>query len=143
MPIVWSCDELGALRVKGLSVVVVFGVSSGVVRKERRVVCMSIRVNVKENVLRFLRHESVEVDDRTDNQSLHDSMRDPAVRVYGHRGTIHGTELLNVVLDADGAVAAVWFRCQQLPFDVSGGKSAAVHPDSMLPRLVAVEVIDR
>ena len=39
--------------------------------------------------------------------------------IYGHDGTIHGTQLLNVEVDAKtGEVVSVWFRCCALPFDV-------------------------
>lgn len=37
-------------------------------------------------------------------------------RFYGRNGTIHGTEQLDVEIDAQGLVVAVWFRCQPLPF---------------------------
>lgn len=37
-------------------------------------------------------------------------------RIYGD-DTIHGTKLLNVEVDSNGRVVAVWFRCQPLPFD--------------------------
>ena len=39
--------------------------------------------------------------------------------IYGNEGTIHGTQLLNVEVDADGNVVSVWFRCCALPFDVT------------------------
>lgn len=37
-------------------------------------------------------------------------------KVYGHRGAIHQTEHVDVEVDADGKVVAVWFRCMHLPF---------------------------
>lgn len=37
-------------------------------------------------------------------------------RFYGLNGTIHGTTHLDVEVDAEGKVRAVWFRCQLLPF---------------------------
>lgn len=81
------------------------------------------------------------------NHTLHDAMRDPAVRVYGHSGTIHSSEQLDIEVNANGTVVAVWFRCQQLPFEQSyanGSRAAnAKVPNPRLPRLVAVEVIDR
>jgi len=39
-------------------------------------------------------------------------------RLYGHDGTIHRTEYVNVET-YNGKVVAVWFRCQALPFDQS------------------------
>lgn len=36
--------------------------------------------------------------------------------VYGNRGTIHHTEHLDVEVDKNGKVVAVWFRCALLPF---------------------------
>lgn len=38
---------------------------------------------------------------------------------YGGNGTIHDTGHLDVVLDEDGNVTAVWFRCRPLPFKQS------------------------
>lgn len=43
-------------------------------------------------------------------------------RYYGDGGTIHGSTVLDVETDVDGAVVAVWFRCQMLPF-----KQARIH----------------
>lgn len=84
--------------------------------------------------------------DANPNHTLHDAMRDPSVRVYGHGGTIHDTEKLDVEVNANGTVVAVWFRCQQLPFEQSfAQQSRAANvkvPNVKLPRLVAVEVID-
>lgn len=39
--------------------------------------------------------------------------------IYGHTGTIHGTQKLNVEIDERGGVVSVWFRCCALPFDVT------------------------
>lgn len=39
--------------------------------------------------------------------------------IYGHNGTIHGTQNLNVEVDHKGNVVSVWFRCCALPFDVT------------------------
>lgn len=86
-------------------------------------------------------HPLVAVDPRTDNHSLHDAMRDPAVRVYGHRATIHSSEQLDICLNTAGDVVQVWFRCQQLPFSVSSIRRDD-EGNPILPRLVAVEVID-
>lgn len=35
---------------------------------------------------------------------------------YGGNGTIHDTGHIDVVLDEDGNVSALWFRCAVLPF---------------------------
>ena len=37
-------------------------------------------------------------------------------RTYGHDGTVHRNESLDVEVDENGVVVAVWFRCQPLPF---------------------------
>jgi hypothetical protein len=37
--------------------------------------------------------------------------------IYGHRGTIHGTQFLHVEVDKKGRVVSVWFRCCALPFE--------------------------
>jgi hypothetical protein len=39
--------------------------------------------------------------------------------IYGHDGTIHGTQHLDVEVDEYGVVVSVWFRCCALPFDVT------------------------
>ena len=39
--------------------------------------------------------------------------------IYGHDGTIHGTQHLHVEVDKKGRVVAVWFRCCALPFEVN------------------------
>lgn len=35
--------------------------------------------------------------------------------IYGHNGTIHGTQYLDIEV-RNGEVVAVWFRCCMLPF---------------------------
>ena len=86
-------------------------------------------------------------DQRSANQRVHDGMRDPQTRVYGHAGTINGSEQLNVEVTAAGEVVAVWFRCQQLPFRqgfADGTRASSMRETSRhAPRLVAVEVIDQ
>lgn len=37
-------------------------------------------------------------------------------RFYGDGGTIHHSNHVDVETDAGGAVVAVWFRCQPIPF---------------------------
>ncbi len=39
--------------------------------------------------------------------------------IYGHDGTIHGSQKLNIEIDKRGGVVSVWFRCCALPFDVT------------------------
>jgi hypothetical protein len=39
--------------------------------------------------------------------------------IYGHKGTIHGTQKLNIEIDKHGGIVSVWFRCCALPFDVT------------------------
>ena len=38
---------------------------------------------------------------------------------YGGDGTIHQTGHVDVQLNKDGEVVAVWFRCRMLPFEES------------------------
>jgi hypothetical protein len=65
-------------------------------------------------------------------------------RYYGGDLTIHRTTALDVELH-DGRVVAVWFRCQQLPFnqidvnEVRAGEMAHVTADVMIN---GVEVVD-
>ncbi len=39
--------------------------------------------------------------------------------IYGHDRTIHRTKYVDVEVDKDGRVVAVWFRCMVLPFEQS------------------------
>jgi hypothetical protein len=39
--------------------------------------------------------------------------------IYGHDGTIHGTQKLNIEIDKRGGIVYVWFRCTALPFDIT------------------------
>lgn len=64
-------------------------------------------------------------------------------RTYGWNGTVHASELLNIQLGPDGKPIAVWFRCQMLPFDVSHVNQPRGVENQSLPRIMAVEVIDR
>jgi hypothetical protein len=69
------------------------------------------------------------------------------VRIYGDNRTIHRNESLDVEVDEDGKVVAVWFRCQALPFvqcNALPGRAEEMkrmyeHP---MPRIVNVGVID-
>ena len=37
-------------------------------------------------------------------------------RYYGDGGTIHSTSHIDVEVDSNGDVVALWYRCMQLPF---------------------------
>ncbi len=41
------------------------------------------------------------------------------LQTYGHDGTIHDSEHIDVEVDNTGRVVAVWFRCMALPFTQS------------------------
>ena len=43
---------------------------------------------------------------------------------YGGTGTIHSTGTVDVQLNKDGDVVAVWFRCRMLPFTQSSTYTA-------------------
>jgi hypothetical protein len=43
----------------------------------------------------------------------------PQADFYGGDGTIHQTGHVDVQLNKDGDVVAVWFRCRMLPFEQS------------------------
>jgi hypothetical protein len=48
---------------------------------------------------------------------MSDEPQDPTgLRYYGSDMTIHQTTGVDVEVDKDGKVVAVWFRCQPLPF---------------------------
>jgi hypothetical protein len=56
--------------------------------------------------------------------------------IYGHDGTIHGTQKLNIEVDRDGNVVSVWFRCMALPFDVTKvSTDRAVEMEQMSKRI--------
>lgn len=66
-------------------------------------------------------------------------------RYYGDGGTIHGSTWLDVEVDGDGQVVAVWFRCQMLPWRVfrRTGGDGRYGPEDMSPcQLTGVEVRD-
>ena len=64
--------------------------------------------------------------------------------IYGHNRTIHNTRHLDVQLDKEGNVAAVWYRCLMLPFCVS--EFPVDNADSLRamksPGILAIEVTD-
>lgn len=83
-------------------------------------------------------------------RELERSREELGTRTYGFYGTVHSTEHLSVEVDQQGQVVAVWFRCQALPFKQSPANTARstemnrMYGDgSTMPRLIAVEVIDR
>jgi hypothetical protein len=56
--------------------------------------------------------------------------------IYGHDGTIHKTQKLNIEIDKRGGVVSVWFRCMALPFDVTVvGEDRAVEMAHMSDRI--------
>lgn len=72
--------------------------------------------------------------------SVDDSIPDRGRR-YGGAQTIHNTGTVDVVLDDDGHVIEVWFRCQMLAFRVSQPKGRPAY-EGAGARLVAVELED-
>lgn len=65
-------------------------------------------------------------------------------RYYGDGGTIHAATRLDVET-YNGAVVAVWFRCQQLPFsqtEATAQRATQMQAMSGLPLLTGVEVLD-
>lgn len=64
------------------------------------------------------------------------------IRFYGGHKTVHGSRHLDIVME-DNKVTEVWFRCQQLPFEVSspkGHKAYGITKD--LPAIFGIELID-
>jgi hypothetical protein len=61
--------------------------------------------------------------------------------IYGHDGTIHKTRYLDVEVDDDGRVVAVWFRCLMLPFkQVTGDGRLKWRGADQLPDILAIHV---
>lgn len=51
--------------------------------------------------------------------------------IYGHDKTIHQTNHLDVEVDENGQVVAVWFRCIMLPFkQAEADENRAFHRES-------------
>lgn len=67
---------------------------------------------------------------------------------YGDGGTIHGTTHLDVEVDVDGVVVAVWYRCRQLPFvqvlvnNQRAEEMRGVREEGALPKLTGVHLLD-
>lgn len=63
--------------------------------------------------------------------------------IYGHNRTIHNTRHLDIQLDTEGNVAAVWYRCLMLPFQVSEFRmNPTKFREAKLPGILAIEVTD-
>ena len=58
-------------------------------------------------------------------------------RFYGDGGTIHSTGHLDVEVDDNGVVVAVWYRCLTLPFVQHKSRGFADNPHS---RITGVEI---
>lgn len=61
---------------------------------------------------------------------------------YGTGNTIHQTGTIDVQLDQDGEVCAVWFRCRSLPFTVSrvGGRHEKIQPALAIEEITYVDL---
>ena len=68
--------------------------------------------------------------------------------IYGHEGTIHQTNEVNVELDKHGRVVSVWFRCAPLPFtqervdDARAQELDRLYADMEPHKIVAIEFKD-
>ena len=64
--------------------------------------------------------------------------------LYGNDNTIHRTEHVEVEVDDDGSVVAVWFRCIQLAFtqhQAGDSRAAEMRPVNGV-KITAVQVSD-
>jgi hypothetical protein len=62
---------------------------------------------------------------------------------YGGDRTIHANTAVDVVMNDHGVVTEVWFRCMQLPFQVSSPKGRPAYGMSHgLPKLTGVQLSD-
>ena len=69
-------------------------------------------------------------------------------RSYGWSDTIHRNNSLDVEVDKNGVVVAVWFRCQLLPFvqanvDDERAEEMTNMGEYALPKLLAVDLEDQ
>ena len=71
--------------------------------------------------------------------TVDDGMPDRGVR-YGGAQTIHNTGTVDVVLDGEGTVTEVWFRCSMLAARVSQPKGHTSYEVQGKP-VVAVELV--
>lgn len=88
---------------------------------------------------RKAKHSGAPLSDYERKQAVH-----APDRFYGSGGTIHPTEHLDVEV-CDGLVVGVWFRCQQLPYQVTRVQrdEVPVHfRAEQLPKLKGVVVRD-
>lgn len=71
--------------------------------------------------------------------SIDDGVASKGIR-YGGDNTIHNTGTIDIVMNEDGLVTEVWFRCHMLPFKVSQPKGLTVYQntDDSSP-IVAIE----
>lgn len=63
--------------------------------------------------------------------------------VYGHDQTFHRTTHLDVEVDSQGHVVAVWFRCLMLPFEehrVDAARATEMRRVQELPSIHAIHV---
>jgi len=66
------------------------------------------------------------------------------VRFYGDGNTIHSTGHLDVET-SNGAVVAVWFRCQTLPFkqvEVDAHRAEHMREIVFLPKIAGLDLVD-
>ncbi len=71
------------------------------------------------------------------------------IKIYGHDGTIHGTNYVDVEVDENGNVVSVWFRCMTLSFRQTNVNSQRANSmretykdKRYIAKLVAVEYED-
>lgn len=68
--------------------------------------------------------------------------------VYGHDGTIHCSNQLDIEVDDQGEIVSVWFRCAGLPFkQINVGKSRAdemrrMYSENKIHPITAIEFKD-
>lgn len=84
---------------------------------------------------------------KTDSRWLDKQALAAPSRFYGDGGTVHSSGVLDVEIH-DGRVVAVWYRCQQLPYQVttvSPERSAEMdemHSNQDWPKITGVELLD-
>lgn len=82
------------------------------------------------------------IDPEVHKQNLKQMLAYPG-SYYGNGGTIHSTTHLDIEVMPDGSVAAVWFRCMMLPFEVHKvtdyDKAPAVDMQN-LPKITGIEI---
>jgi len=64
-------------------------------------------------------------------------------RTYGGSETFHDTQHLDVEVDSEGKVVAVWFRCMLLPFEehrVGEIRADSLQQQPATVKLLAVEI---